>query len=157
MKRPTHGTAARLLSLVFIALMGSTGLFSALLPLPSFADRTLLSSGNDALQGLKLTQSIMCEQVVNGVPIDQSVIFPISNEQVNCFTAFDPVPEDTVIYHNWYRKDKLSTKRKLSLKPPRWKTFSSIHLRESDIGPWRVEVVGPGGEMLDIMRFSVTE
>ncbi len=114
-------------------------------------------SKNTAAEALKLTRSVMCEQVQKGVPINKSVIFSISGEKVNCFTVFDPVPRDTFIYHNWFRRDRLSTKRKLSLKSPRWKTFSSIHLRESDIGPWRVEITDSEGHILDVLQFSVTE
>jgi hypothetical protein len=99
----------------------------------------------------------MCEQITNGNPVNQTVIFSISNQTVNCFTAFDPVPADTFIYHSWFRNDNLSTQQKLALKSPRWKTFSSIHLRESDIGPWRVEITASDGRILDILRFSVTE
>lgn len=110
-----------------------------------------------APHGLALIESTMCEQIADGAPINSAVVFSIKVEKVICFTAFDPVPEDTFIYHNWFRKDKLSTQRKLSLKAPRWKTFSGIYLRESDIGPWRVEVTGPKGEILDILWFSITE
>jgi hypothetical protein len=108
-------------------------------------------------RGAKLTQSLMCEEIKNGSPVNQAVIFSISNQKVNCFTAFDPVPKDTFIYHSWFRKDHLSTQQKLVLKSPRWNTFSSIHLRESDIGPWRVEITASDGRILDILRFSVTE
>lgn len=110
-----------------------------------------------APNGLTLIDSTMCEQIADSEPRNRAAVFSIKVEKVICFTAFDPVPDDTFIYHNWFRKDKLSTKRKLSLKAPRWKTFSSIHLRESDIGPWRVEITGPKGDILDILWFSITE
>ncbi|HKL21756.1 MAG TPA: DUF2914 domain-containing protein, partial [Tichowtungia sp.] len=104
-----------------------------------------------------LVKGVMCEQIQNGRPVNPGVIFSIVNQKVNCFTAFDPVPADTFIYHNWFRKDHLSTQQKLVLKSPRWNTFSSIHLRKSDIGPWRVEITASDGRILDILRFSVTE
>ena len=59
--------------------------------------------------------------------------------------------------HHWYHRDKFVTKIGLALKPPRWLTFSSIHLREIDRGPWRVEISTPEGALLRTLRFSVTE
>ena len=140
-------------------------LFTALILFILFLSTSASSANKDTVSApaaatdsaLTLVESAMCEQIADGAPQNMAAVFSITVEKVICFTAFDPVPEDTFIYHNWFRKDKLSTKRKLSLKAPRWKTFSSIHLRESDLGPWRVEVTGPKGEILDIMWFSVTE
>jgi hypothetical protein len=53
--------------------------------------------------------------------------------------------------------DKLSTKKKLVLKPPRWSTFSSIQLREADKGPWRVEITDDDENILRILRFSIVD
>jgi hypothetical protein len=80
-----------------------------------------------------------------------------SLERVSCFTSFDPVPEKTFVHHNWYYKDKLSTRIKLSLQPPRWSTFSSIQLREADKGPWRIEIADEKGDIFRVLRFSITD
>ena len=106
---------------------------------------------------LKLAQAQMCEDVENLTPKGQAVVFPVSIGKLLCFTAFDPVPEKTVIYHNWYLRDKLITKIGLSLQPPRWSVVSSIQLREADKGPWRVEVSDQGGHILRVLRFSITD
>jgi hypothetical protein len=74
-----------------------------------------------------------------------------------CFTTFDPVPEKTVIYHKWYFRDKLRARVKLSLKTPRWSTFSRIVLRNGEKGPWRVEIADEEENIFGILRFSVTD
>ncbi|MBU4002129.1 MAG: DUF2914 domain-containing protein, partial [Proteobacteria bacterium] len=66
-------------------------------------------------------------------------------------------PREMLVYHAWYRKDQLSTKRKLVLKPPQWAAFTEIQLRETDKGPWRVEVTDDNGNILKILRFSITD
>ena len=74
-----------------------------------------------------------------------------------CYTYFDPVPVKTFIYHKYYLKDKLSRKVKLALNPPSYATLSRIHPRETDKGPWRVEVTDMDDNIIHIIRFSITD
>jgi len=108
-------------------------------------------------QQLTLVQAVMCEKIEEHAPQNQAIVFSITNGKVCCFTSFDPVPEKTVIYHNWFYRDKLTARVKLSLQPPRWSTFSRIQLRESDKGPWRVEITDRKGALLRTVRFSITD
>ncbi len=110
-----------------------------------------------ALEKLTLENAAMCEEIKEYTPYNAAVVFSIKIGKVSCFTSFDPVPEKTFIYHKWYHRDKLSTKKKLTLNPPRWSTYSSILLRETDKGPWRVEISDQKGNLLRILRFSVTD
>lgn len=106
---------------------------------------------------LTLSQAVICEGIKEYAPENEAVVFPIVIGKVYCFSFFDPVPEKTVIYHNWYFKDKLTARLKLTLKPPHWRTYSTIQLREADRGPWRVEITGPKGRTFQILRFSITD
>jgi len=99
----------------------------------------------------------MCEEIKEYTPYNSAVVFSIKIGKVSCFTSFDPVPEKTFIYHKWYHRDKPSTKKKMTLNPPRWSTYSSILLRETDKGPWRVEISDQKGNLLRILRFSITD
>ena len=110
-----------------------------------------------AADQLKLSTAILCEDVQNRQPQNAGVVFSISSGQIYCYTLFDPVPEQTTIYHNWYSRDTLTSRVKLQLQPPRWTTYSTIQLRESDKGPWRVEITDASGKVLQVLRFSVTE
>ncbi|MCK8600421.1 DUF2914 domain-containing protein [Desulfoferrobacter suflitae] len=106
---------------------------------------------------LTLTQAFMCEKVENNTPLHQAVVFSVSSGQVCCFTSFDPVPQPTLIYHRWYHRDELSTQIRLRLYPPLWSTYSQIQLRETDKGPWRVEISDQNGKLFDVLRFSITD
>jgi hypothetical protein len=108
-------------------------------------------------QELALIKAVMCEKIENYAPVNPAIVFSTSLEGVTCFTLFDPVPKKGVVYHNWYFRDKLTTRFKLSLQPPRWATFSSIHLREADRGPWRVEITDEKGDNFSVLRFSITD
>jgi len=106
---------------------------------------------------LVMVRSVMCEDVKDNKPVNEGLIFSSDLGKISCFTEFDPVTERTVIYHNWYFKDNLSTRRKLILNPPRWSAFSQIQVRETEKGPWRVDIMDEDGRTLQTLRFSVTE
>ncbi len=109
------------------------------------------------LHTLSLEKATMCEGIKEYAPVNQSVAFSLDIGKIYCFTAFDIVPSKTMIYHNWYRSDRLVTSKRLTLKMPKWSTFSSIQLREADKGPWRVEIKDKNKETIKILRFSVTD
>jgi hypothetical protein len=104
-----------------------------------------------------LVQAEMCQEIEGYSPLNPAIVFSIEIGKVSCFTSFDPVSEEMYIYQKWYHKDKLSTQKKLLLKPPRWSTFSSIQLREADKGPWRVEITDHEGGIIRVLRFSITD
>jgi len=110
-----------------------------------------------ASQQLSLVQAMMCEEIKDHAPHNQAIVFSVTNGSTSCFTSFDPVPEKTYIFHNWFYRDKLTTRIKLILQPPRWSTFSRIQLREADKGPWRVEITDRKGALFSIVRFSITD
>jgi hypothetical protein len=104
-----------------------------------------------------LVQGLVCEDMRDGIPFNPAVAFSISAGKIYCYTLFDQIAEDTVVYHHWFFRDKPSARIRLSLKQPRWSTYSSIQLREADRGPWRVEISDAGGRVLKTLRFSVTD
>jgi hypothetical protein len=136
----------RLLALLLLAGMGSV------LAVPAGLGETPPPSGDPVL-----AQAFMCETVQGSTPIQPAVAFAATIGKVTCFSLFDPVPERAVVYHAWYHRDVLSATRKLTLKPLRWAAFSSIQLRESDKGPWRVEVQDEQGRVMHTLRFSIVD
>jgi len=114
-------------------------------------------SKKPASPSFKLVRATMCENVKNQQPVNPTIVLSVSLGKANCFTAFESISEKTYVVHNWIRKDVSVTKAKLFLQPPRWSTFSSIHLREIDKGPWRVEISDSEGNILQILRFSITD
>ncbi len=122
------------------------------------AEQNTRSITSESLQSkLTLVNATMCDDIQDFSPVNPAVVFSVSVGKISCFTRFDPVPYQTHIQHRWYYKGRLTTKKKLFLKIPRWSTYSSIQLREVDKGPWRVEIVDPKNRVLDILRFSVTD
>ncbi|MEE4262953.1 MAG: DUF2914 domain-containing protein [Desulfobacteraceae bacterium] len=116
-----------------------------------------ISAGSQSGNPIALVDAVMCEDIKGNVPQNLTTVFSIERQTAVCFTTFDPVPQQAVIYHHWFHRDKPSARIKLTLKPPRWSTFSSIQLRVEDIGPWRVEITDSQGNIYRVLRFSVTE
>ena len=135
--------------------------FLLLIFLASFLSQAFAQKKDSPTKGkikkLTLVQAAMCEGLRDNNPKNRAIVFPITIGRVHCFTSFDPVPRKTVIYHKWYFRDKLRARVKLSLKAPRWKTFSRIGLRNGEKGPWRVEITDGEGNIFRILRFSVTD
>lgn len=107
---------------------------------PVYPQSTADSSPDQTVQQASLVKAVICERVQNYSPVNPAVVFSIDSGRISCFTAFDPVPEKMFILHIWYHQDRVIARKMLSLKPPKWSTFSSIQLREMDKGPWFVKI-----------------
>ena len=108
-------------------------------------------------QSPTLARAVMCESITGYEPANVAVVFSINSGKISCFTEFENIVSTTYTTHRWYRRDVLVTTKRLTLKPPRWATYSSILLREADKGPWRVEILDEKDELLSTLRFSVTD
>lgn len=106
---------------------------------------------------LVVKNALMCEGVQDGLPVNQTIIFDTSNASAYCWTEFDPVPADGFVYHEWYRKGILITRKKLAVHSPRWTTYSRLPLRKADIGPWHLNITDEKGNVMKTLRFSITE
>ncbi len=144
-----------------IIMVAIVALFSFCRPGASRAENGTLEPAARVKGGapaqLALTEAVMCEALNGYAPENPAVVFSVARQRVFCFSAFDPVPRKTVIYHKWYRRDVLTATVKLQLNPPRWATFSNMQLREADKGPWQVKIADADGNVLRILRYSITD
>lgn len=104
-----------------------------------------------------LSRAVMCEAVQKLTPINEAVIFSIELGRIHCFTEFDPVPKQTIIYHKWYHKGTLVSVKQLTLNPPRWSSMTSMQLRDADKGPWQVDITDANETIIQTLRFSITD
>ena len=138
----------------FVFNLGVIVTIQLLLFFPLFFMKNVTVANADPL---RLSEAVMCEEIYSDVPRNPTTVFSASKEKAVSFTVFDPVPQKAIIYHNWYHRDVPSAKIRLKLNPPRWSTYSSIQLRRTDIGPWRVEITDDKGNVFGVLRFSVTD
>lgn len=105
----------------------------------------------------KLTHAAMRKGAKESSQQGLSVVFPIEAGRISCLTSFTAVPVEIYVYHKWFHRDKLTTTKKLLLKPPQWSTMSTLLLREADKGPWRVEITDDNDNVLRVLRFSIVD
>jgi hypothetical protein len=141
------------LYLFIVMLMGCNLLLASQVLPQNNQDSLLTRNSKEAV----LNNAVMCEEIKDFTPKNQGVVFSIKIGKVCCFTSFDPVPVETVIYHKWFHKDKPSTIKRLTLQPPRWASYSSIQLRETDKGHWRVEITDEKENIIYTLRFTITD
>jgi hypothetical protein len=122
----------------------------------AFSQSIQNSKSSTTQKMLRTSKALMCEEIKDFTCRNPAVVFSMKIGKVSCYSSFDPVPEKMFIYHKWFHRDNLSTTKRLTLHPPRWGTYSSIQLRETDKGPWRVEISDQNGNLLRILRFSIT-
>jgi hypothetical protein len=107
-----------------------------------------------------LKKAVLCEKIIHDKPVYEGVVFSADIQKLFCFTHFEPVYGKSDIFHKYYFKDEFISKTRLSikqLKQPSFATYSMIQLRESDIGPWRVEITDAEDNVLTTIRFSITD
>jgi len=124
---------------------------------PAMFPRAQADSEKQTIVSLKLQEATICEDLKDFLPVNQGVAFPVSAGRVICYTYFNPVPQKTFIYHSWYQRDQLITKKRLYLQPPKWATQSAMQLRDTDKGPWRVEITDQADRVIRVLRFSITD
>ena len=138
--------------LLFIILFYTNSFFLA----PTFFQQSTSAIASDSNK-LTLTRAVICEDIQDFAPQNEAIVFSISTGKEHCFSFFETIPEKTFIYHNWYFQDQLTSRIKLTLKPPSWRTYSTIQLREADKGPWKVDITDSKGRIIKVLRFSITD
>ena len=143
----------RLRVLIIFVLVCAGGFF---LSADIFAQTAEEETKETSAAKLTLGRAVMCEEIFAKAPRNQTVVFSVAKERAVCFTAFETVPEKMFIYHNWFYRAVPSARIRLVLRPPRWSTYSSVQIRKTDVGPWRVEITDAQGNILHVLRFSIT-
>ena len=99
-----------------------------------------------------LVDAAICEGIDNHRPVNRAVVFSMTLGEVICYTTFDPVPKKTAIFHEWYRKDTLTSKKKLNLGG----SGALLKSLKADQVGVRLDIVG-GSSVLGTMPTIYTE
>ena len=106
---------------------------------------------------LLLTRAVMCENIEAFDIQNPAIVFPIYLGKIFCFSSFENVQKNDVVFHKWFQRDRLVSNNRFYLQPPAWSTFSTMQLRMADRGPWRVEITDNTGIILKTLRFSISD
>ncbi|MDD4857656.1 MAG: DUF2914 domain-containing protein [Candidatus Krumholzibacteria bacterium] len=105
--------------------------------------------------GMTIEQMVFCAAVENRIPSGADTAFASTVENVCCFVAVAGAADTTTITHVWYFGDREIARVELAVKSRSWHTWSSKKILPEWQGTWRVDVLGPTGEVLKSGTFAV--
>jgi len=104
---------------------------------------------------LLVSEVSICRDVVDRQPVGAGDSFEASVGKLTCFTKITGSQSPTEISHAWYFGDTQRAKVTLTVKSSSWRTHSTKRIQPHEIGDWRVDVLGPGGEILQVLQFKI--
>jgi len=119
--------------------------FGVLLPVTVSAD------------SLEVENSSICESVVDREAVNEGTSFSTSVRKLYCVSKIANIQSYTEVVHAWYFGDSERARVTLNVNPPAWRTYSSKIIQAHEIGAWRVEILDPSGNLLETLRFEVTQ
>jgi hypothetical protein len=110
-----------------------------------------------ALEGttLQVAEAAICSSVQDLTCIDQKEQFVSSVGRLYCLTRIDGAGSGAEVRHVWFFGEEERARVPLSIRSDGFRTYSSKTIQEHETGGWRVEVQGPGGSVLETMKFEV--
>jgi len=119
----------------------------------------LQAGTTDAQQAasLEVAAGSICRDVVNRQPVDVGTSFEASVGKLYCLTKIIGAGDPTEITHVWYFGNTERARVSLAVNSASWRTHSSKIIQAHEIGAWHVDVLGPGGEVLQTYEFTITQ
>lgn len=106
---------------------------------------------------LEVATSAICENVVNREVVNEGSTFSASVGKLYCFSKIANVDSLTEVVHAWYYGNTERARVTLNVNPPAWRTYSSKIIQAHETGSWRVEILDASGNLLETVRFEVTQ
>jgi hypothetical protein len=105
--------------------------------------------------GIKIEEMVFCTAVQDRAPSGIDTAFASTVENVCCFVRVTGAADTTSITHVWYYVDREVARVELAVKAQSWRTWSSKRIAPEWQGTWRVDVLGPSGDVLKSQTFAV--
>ena len=106
-------------------------------------------------QEITVAQAVVCQEVVDRLPVGAGDVIPAGTERVFCYTRIVGAQGETEITHNWYYQGALKASVVLPVRTSEWRTWSSKTLLPEWTGEWMVEVLSKDGTPLESVIFFV--
>ena len=105
---------------------------------------------------LQVLDATISRDVIQRAPVDAGDSFPASVGKLFCFSRMVGAQSPTEVTHVWYFGDVERAQVKLPVQAGQWRTWSSKIIQPHEVGQWFVDVIGPGGKVLQTLQFKVT-
>jgi hypothetical protein len=107
------------------------------------------------VSGLACEEAVLTTGVQDRQPVDEVQSVPADVGRVYLWTRITGAEMETGVEHVWYRGDEEMARVPLTVGGSNWRTWSSKNIEPSWTGEWRVDVVGPEGQVLESVSFTV--
>lgn len=104
---------------------------------------------------LEVTTAVVATDVVDREPVGAAESFATDVGQVYFYTVFEGDFGETQLEHVWLREGEELARVPLTVRGPRWRTWSSKAIRADWTGAWEVQVVDAAGNVLATASFTV--
>jgi len=101
-----------------------------------------------AADSLGVAEMMFCVDIENRTCAGENTQFFGTAERIWCWTHITGADDSLTVKHVWYYGDERMAEVELPVRSPSWRTWSSKKLMDRWSGAWRVDVVGPDGEVL---------
>ena len=113
----------------------------------------VLSAGQ--VLALEVVDAVITTAVIDREPVDNVEVFPLQNGQLYCFSRIAGADEPTVVYHVWYRGERMVSRVELPVNSSNWRTWSAKRFLEGWSGEWHVEIQDVDGNILRKVEFQL--
>ena len=104
---------------------------------------------------ITIEDAVVCQNVVDRVPVGTGDVFAADIEKVFCFCKVTGASEPTEITFNWYHQGGLKSTVKLPVRAASWRTWSSKTIVPEMTGEWMVEILAADGSPLESIIFFI--
>ena len=105
---------------------------------------------------IEVAVGVICLNVVDREPVDAGDTFDASVGKLYCYTKIVGAESPIEITHVWYFGDTERARVNLQVESASWRTRSSKVIQTHEVGNWHVDVIGPEGEVLETIEFTIT-
>ncbi len=105
--------------------------------------------------GLAVAEIVITSSLVDRQPGENMATVGHDVGTLYCWTRITGAEGEVTIEHVWYKGDVEMARVPLTVAGTNWRTWSSKNIEEIWTGPWRVDVVGPDGAVLESASFTV--
>ena len=109
-----------------------------------------------AVQDSRVARAVFTTEIVEREPVDQILMLSNKTQSVFFFTDLRHFEGQTVT-HKWVYNDKVESVVKFKVKGPRWRVFSRIYIKPSQLGKWTVVVQDESGRSVKASVFRLVE
>lgn len=105
---------------------------------------------------LEVAESLICQKVAERDCVDPALSFPSQVGTLYCWSRVVGAVDPQEVTHVWYFGEKERARVTLPVRSVAWRTYTSKRIQPHETGTWRVDILGPGGQVLKTISFEVT-